>query len=152
MRNYIPKYLIVSVLLSLCIVASIFFYVRNADQEFTDNADQKARVMRSVAQIESLDLLVLESFPVQVRAAVKGFLPDSCTYIDQINTRKEDKKFIISVQTVREIEALCTQVVMPFEETVALDVLGLDKGVYVVEAGDQSSLFTLEVKNELILE
>jgi inhibitor of cysteine peptidase len=37
------------------------------------------------AMVEDVQILVLESFPVQVRLSVSGYLPDGCTEIDEEN-------------------------------------------------------------------
>lgn len=45
-------------------------------------------------------------------------------------------------------DAICTQALVPFETTVALDVVGLPAGTCWVIAGDQCKSFTLDVANE----
>ncbi len=45
-------------------------------------------VVQGVAVVESLDVLILESFPVQVQAMVRGNLPDGCTTLDQVTTTR----------------------------------------------------------------
>src|SRR5690606_272202 len=39
---------------------------------------------RGQAIVNSIDILMMESFPVQVRVVARGDLPDSCTEIDEI--------------------------------------------------------------------
>ena len=43
----------------------------------------------------------------------------------------------------------CSQAVVPFEETVALDVEGLPAGTYTVVLWDTSETFTLDMDNTL---
>ena len=43
------------------------------------------------ATVETIQVLMLESFPVQVKVVATGYLPDSCTEINEIKTRKERK-------------------------------------------------------------
>ncbi|MGC9520643.1 MAG: hypothetical protein ACP5HG_02020 [Anaerolineae bacterium] len=101
------------------------------------------------AFIESLDLMILESFPVQVRAHITGHLSDGCTEIEAIQVvRDEDAKaYTITIETSRDPEAMCTQALVPFEETVNLDVQGMPAGTYTVVADDQTATFELAVDN-----
>jgi inhibitor of cysteine peptidase len=103
------------------------------------------------AFVESLNLVILESFPVQVRAQITGNLSDGCTEIAAINVvRDEDAQtYEIVIETTRDPEAMCTQALVPFEESVPLDVLNMPAGTYTVTAGDQTATFELAVDNVL---
>ncbi len=101
------------------------------------------------ANVESIQILLLESFPVQVNARMRGVLPDGCTTIDQITTDKSGNNFTITMTTFRPADAVCTEAVVPFDEVVALDVLGLDAGAYNVTANGVSGSFTLDVDNRI---
>ena len=92
---------------------------------------------------------MLESFPVQVNARIRGVLPDGCTTIDQITTDKSGNDFTITMTTFRPADAICTEAVVPFDEVVALDVLGLDAGTYNVTANSISGTFTLAIDNRI---
>jgi len=101
--------------------------------------------------VESIDILILESFPVQVHVLVKGSLPDGCTEADQINQRSdlENNTFWVEITTVRPTNVECTTEVVPFEETIPLDVYGLSAGVYTVDVNSVTDTFTLDVDNVL---
>lgn len=100
------------------------------------------------AIIESLEVLILESFPVQVQVIVSGQLPDGCTELDEISVEQKENVFDLTVQTRRPTgDIACTMALVPFSETVALDVAGLAAGTYTVTAQDQSADFTLTVDN-----
>lgn len=101
----------------------------------------------STATIESLDVQIMESFPVQVNVVLTGYLPDGCTEIYEINAPKEDQTFTIQVLTRRPVDLACTMAIVPFEEIVSLDVEGLPAGDYTVELGELSQTFTLEQDN-----
>lgn len=106
-------------------------------------ADQPGR-----AQVDEITIQILESFPVQVEAVIKGNLPDSCTDIDQVEQRfdSEEDTFWIEIKTVRTGEA-CAQVLTPFEETVPLEVYGLPAGTYTVDVSGMRETFTLDADN-----
>jgi inhibitor of cysteine peptidase len=101
------------------------------------------------ASVESIEILILESFPVQVHALVKGNMPDTCTEIDQINRHSdlENNTFWVEITTVRPTNVECTTEVVPFEEIIALDVYGLPAGVYTVDVNDVTDTFTLDMDN-----
>jgi inhibitor of cysteine peptidase len=101
--------------------------------------------------IDSVDVLILESFPVQVQAVVQGNLPDGCTDIEEVRVDHEEGSnlFEITVVTHRDPELMCTMALVPFEENVSLDVLGLSAGTYTVDAHGVTGTFELAVDNVL---
>jgi len=112
---------------------------------------QDQPVAAGVAPVESIEILILESFPVQVHALVKGNMPDTCKEIERINQRSdlENNTFWVEITTVRPTNVECTTEVVPFEETIPLDVYGLSSGVYTVDANCVTDTFTLDVDNVL---
>ncbi|KCZ73543.1 hypothetical protein ANME2D_00613 [Candidatus Methanoperedens nitroreducens] len=99
------------------------------------------------ATVEDIEIMVLESFPVQVNVNVKGYLPDSCTEIHKITQEKDGNTFLVNITTVRPADAICAQVIVPFEEKISLDVYGLKAGVYNVIVNDVKGTFELEIDN-----
>jgi inhibitor of cysteine peptidase len=112
--------------------------------ETTDGADAG----RGNVTVEAIELLVMESFPVQVAAIVRGNLRDGCVVLDGISVVRNENRIVLEFETHREGD-FCTQALVPFEERVTLDVLGLRAGTYAVRAGDVSAEFTLPVDNGL---
>ena len=106
-------------------------------------------VITGTAAIESVQVMLLESFPVQVRVVMQGNLPDACTKIGEISVERDGNTFKVKVPTVRPADEMCAQVIMPFEETVALDAAGLKAGTYTVDVNGVTETFTLEVDNTL---
>ena len=102
-----------------------------------------------LAQVESIEILILESFPVQINVLVEGNLPDACTEIDQVNQRfeAEENIFEVEITTTRTTDEPCAQVLVPFEETISLDVYGLPAGSYTVDVNGVQETFTLDVDN-----
>lgn len=101
------------------------------------------------AVVESVDVTLLESFPVQANAVLTGSVPDGCTRIvDQVVTRENDT-FVIALKTSRFQDATCTEASATFEHEVPLNVEGLPAGRYTVLAGDVSTTFALDVDNTL---
>ncbi len=101
------------------------------------------------AQVDEVDVLVLESFPVQVDVLIRGTLPDGCTAIDRVEQvfDPDENTFWIDVSMVRRSDEGCTQALVPFQEAVSLDVYGLRAGAYTVVVSDLRDTFMLEVDN-----
>ena len=102
-----------------------------------------------LAMIESIEILILESFPVQVNVRISGILGDSCTTLDQITQARVENVFEIKVTTTRPAEAICADIITKFEEVVALDVYGLPAGTYIVDVNGVRDTFTLSVSSFL---
>jgi inhibitor of cysteine peptidase len=103
----------------------------------------------SDANIESIQILTLESFPVQIHVVATGNLPDGCTSIDEktVSYNEQTNSFIVHITTARPADAMCTQALVPFEESIALDVYGLEKGTYTVDVNGISDNFELQMDN-----
>lgn len=103
------------------------------------------------ANVEDVEVLIMESFPVQVTAVARGNLPDGCTEIDSVRTdfEEDENMFTVSITTTRDEDAVCTQALVPFEERIDLEVRGLPSGTYTVDVNGVRETFTLEVDNEL---
>ncbi|HLF87505.1 MAG TPA: NBR1-Ig-like domain-containing protein [Anaerolineales bacterium] len=103
-----------------------------------------------IAIVDSIELLIAESFPVQVFATVRGSLPDGCTTLDQIIPTREGKTFTVSITTIRPADQVCTEALVPFEENFPLDVNGLPAGTYTVVVNTTTTAeFELAVDNVL---
>ncbi|MBN1178403.1 MAG: hypothetical protein JXD18_04275 [Anaerolineae bacterium] len=100
------------------------------------------------APVDSIQLLIMESFPVQVNAIVSGNLPDGCTEIDSWDQVLEGQEIRVTLTTRRPRNVMCTEALVPYEQTVSLDVLGLPAGEYTVRvngvAADQPLEFTVD--------
>ncbi len=107
---------------------------------------------RGQAVVNAIDILIMESFPVQVSVMARGDLPDSCTQIDEIITQQADNTFRVAVTTLRQPDQICTQALVPFEQSISLDVAGLPAGTYDVVVNGVTDSFTLDVDNVLIEE
>ncbi|MBK7920602.1 MAG: hypothetical protein IPJ94_30990 [Chloroflexi bacterium] len=105
-----------------------------------------------VANVESVQVLTLESFPVQINVLARGELPNGCTTINDIVSQREENAFNVVITTVQQPEQICTEALVPFEETIALDVLDLPAGAYTVGVNGVNGSFTLDVDNSAQVE
>jgi inhibitor of cysteine peptidase len=101
------------------------------------------------ANVESIEILILESFPVQIHVIAEGYLPDGCTEIDEIKPEMEGNTFNINITTKRPKDAMCTQALESFTETIPLEVQGLSAGNYTVNLNGVTGSFELAVDNTL---
>ncbi len=101
------------------------------------------------ATVETIQVMTLESFPVQMQVVAQGYLPDSCTEINEIKTEREENNFNINISTKRPKEAVCTEAIVPFNETIPLDVQGLKAGNYTVNVNGVKGSFELAIDNIL---
>ena len=102
-----------------------------------------------VANVGSIEILTLESFPVQIQVIAEGYLPDGCTEIDGIKTETEGNTFNINITTKRPKDAMCTQAIESFTETIPLEVQGLSAGNYTVHVNGVTGSFELAIDNTL---
>jgi inhibitor of cysteine peptidase len=113
-----------------------------------DNATVNNTIQAN-ATVETTQVLMLESFPVQVHLIAQGYLPDSCTEIDNIKIERDENNFNINIITKRPKDSICTQVIVPFNETIPLDVQGLKAGNYTVNVNGVKGSFELASDNIL---
>jgi inhibitor of cysteine peptidase len=116
----------------------------------TPTGDGQDPITGQEATVESLQVMILESFPVQVHVLVSGYLPDGCVTLADISAEREGETFLLTLTTTRPGgDVACTEALVPFEETVPLDVTGLPAGEYTVLAGELAETFTLQMDNVL---
>jgi len=99
-----------------------------------------------VAVVESFDIQIRESPPVQVNIVAKVYLPDSCTTIQGTTQVRQERTFKLSV-IIHSSDVNCLQQIQPFEVNIPLDVNGLPAGEYIVDMGGVTGSFTLRQDN-----
>lgn len=116
---------------------------------WASNIEKKDKENKTVnlANVINVKIVLLESFPYQVNVVAKGLHRDSCTKVDKITTRREENTFFVSITSSRPVDVMCAQVITPFEEVIALDVVGLKAGVYTVDVNGVKDTFELPIDN-----
>jgi len=92
--------------------------------------------------VEAVDVVVLESFPYQLRAQVRGYLPDGCTRLDQISQGRAGSVITVTITTLRERDAICIQRIEVVERTIPLEG-GYLPGEYVLRVNGVERRFRL---------
>ncbi len=99
-----------------------------------------------LALVSKIDILILESFPIQINVTARGNLPDPCTEISEVIQEREGNAFFITIKTYRS-PGFCIQVLAPYEEIIPLEVYGLPAGTYTVDVNGKQGTFDLEINN-----
>ena len=107
-------------------------------------APSEGDYLERVALVESIEVRILESLPVQVDVVIEGNFRDGCSEIGEITQDVQDGRIAITVTTWRPEDAMCTQALEPFTETYRLDLEGIEPGTYTVDVNG--------VEEELVVE
>ena len=111
----------------------------SSDPSFTKPTDQSG-----LADVQSVEIQILESDPVQVNAIARGYLPDSgCTTISGASSVRSGNTFTVTVNTEYDSQALCAQALTSFEHVISLDVSSLLHGNYIVIVNGVEASFQL---------
>lgn len=102
-----------------------------------------------LAQVDAVAIILSESFPVQVQVIARGKLPDGCTFLDAPIIDRQQNTFFIALTTHRDETPTCTEALVPFEQTIPIDAVGLTAGLYTVDVNGASGRFELPVDNVL---
>lgn len=96
------------------------------------------------AFVEAVDVARPAAGATEVQVTVRGNLNDACTHLEAIDVSDvEGNTYQVSIRTTRETDAICTQALVPFEETFTIDVSDREPGTYTVEVDGESATFTL---------
>ena len=136
-------------LLCFCTVA-MSFGCSSSGKTATEEEEVKSdtsEVLVGKPYLDSIRLNVLESFPVRVHVIVDGHFADGCTYLGNITQMLEGNVFNIEITTHRPEDRMCTEALVPFQETIPLEVEGLEKGEYLVRVNNLETSFRLEQDN-----
>ncbi|HET6821833.1 MAG TPA: hypothetical protein VFH34_04240, partial [Anaerolineales bacterium] len=111
----------------------------STDPDFT-----KPTELSGLADVQSVEIQILESDPVQVNAIARGYLPDAgCTTIADVTQVRNGNTFTVTVKTKYDPNALCAQVLTPFEQVISLDVSSLLPANYIVIVNGVETSFQL---------
>jgi uncharacterized protein YraI len=96
------------------------------------------------ADVQIVEIQILESYPLQVNAVARGQLPDAgCTTISSVNQIREGNLFKVSLKTRTDPLAFCAQILTPFEYVIPLEVGSLLAGRYIVNVNGVEASFDL---------
>jgi hypothetical protein len=83
--------------------------------------------------ISGSELLVAESYPVQVRLHIVGDLPTPChTFAAEVSGPDANSRIDVTAYSISDPLAICIQVLEPFNVNVAIPMTGAADGTYSV--------------------
>lgn len=89
--------------------------------------------IREAVYISSSELLIMESYPVQVSLHITGDLPTPChTFHFAVAAPDAENRIYVTVWSVSNQAAMCTQVLEPFDESISVSMEGAAEGTYSV--------------------
>ena len=139
-RNYTLLIILAMVLLAGCAPGAL---------EDSPAQNGSGLFIRGEAVVENVEIIFLESFPLQVHMVASGYLPDPCTEIDEISVERDFNRFEVLITTLREAEVMCIQVIEAFEQNIPIDVYGLPAGDYTVMVNGIDAEFTFLQDNSI---
>ncbi len=94
------------------------------------------------AVVEDVEILG-SSDPLGLRVMVSGYYPDGCTSFHGTTQAVDGARIVLTVETERPRDAMCTMAIVPYSETVTVDVSGLRPGTYTLEVNGLTRELTL---------
>ncbi|MBK6617337.1 MAG: hypothetical protein WAT53_07685 [Nitrosomonas sp.] len=104
---------------------------------------------------DGVELIVTETFPVQVFLKVKGNFSNGCHAPGRVDHRLKDNRFEIVISTANLVSdndppQVCTTALVPFEKIIPLPVYGLSAGNYEYTVNEKvTGSFELKSDNNL---
>jgi len=134
----------------------MFFLVVSCSSDNLSSSDtiDKKKVITLVqeetndyAPVDEIEMMIVETFPVQVNVIAKGYFNDDCTKIDHITEEQSGNTLTLKMITVRQTNKVCKQDIKPFEEIIPLNVAGFSADIYTVNVNNKSAIFELGLDN-----
>ena len=90
-------------------------------------------MIRGEVFISDTQLLIMESFPVQIMLNIKGELPTPCNiFRGEVSPPNEENEIHVDAYSEVEEGAICITVMEPFEENVSIPMQGAPDGTYTI--------------------
>src|SRR5512143_2542482 len=105
-----------------------------------------AAMSQREAQVQSVEIQVLQSDPPQVNAVVRGNLTESCAALGESRLQYAGNTFQITVYAISPTDRGCAQVTTPFETVIPLDTNGKPAGTYQATANGATAVFSLPIE------
>ena len=79
------------------------------------------QLLRGEIYLDSVDLLTMESYPLQFALILKGNLPTPCHEIRVVVSESDaENKINLEVYSLADPDAICVQMLQPFEQNIPL--------------------------------
>lgn len=98
-------------------------------------SNPQGAIIRSYTNIYSVDLLVLESFPMQVQLQVSGEHPDGCQLPVVVEQRRDGDRITVEIYRELPAEVMCPMMLQPYADSIMLEG-NFMPGDYVFKVND----------------
>lgn len=108
---------------------------KGATQELPDDEVNLDGWLRGEVYIKQIDLVIMESYPIQVSLHVTGELPTPCDkLVYDVSAPDEDNQIQVDIYHLYDPAGICIQKIEPFDENIAISALDtpLEDGTYSV--------------------
>jgi hypothetical protein len=126
---------------AIALVAAVALAVAACGSGEEPEATAPPEADRSPAYVNEVEIVLLDSHPVQVQAIIRGDLPTPCHQLDWEIAEPDNGRIEVDVYSTVDPEAVCAQVLEPFEDTI--DVGSFESGDYVLVIDGEEHPFTI---------
>lgn len=132
---YRKFFVYLSVLCTLLLAACVGRFIGSEPIQATDDLSPGGKVARSPLDpipgeekmsrgdvvIRESELLIMESYPLQIMLRLKGELPSACHYLRaEMDEPDVQKRIHVEVYSLTDPDTICIQVLQPFEPSIHL--------------------------------
>jgi hypothetical protein len=93
-------------------------------------------------QVQTVDVLIAESFPPQISAHVTAIIPDSCTKAREPEISRDGSTITVTLIGERPDGVACAQVISTYDKSIPLSTL--DPGHYTLHVNDVTREFEVQ--------
>lgn len=79
------------------------------------------RLTRELLVVEEVEGFVLESYPMQLRLAVRGYWPSGCSGDVHVEQRLEGEALTMTIWRALPADAVCPAVIVPYYGTIPVE-------------------------------
>lgn len=90
-------------------------------------------------QVQTVDVLIAESFPPQISAHVTAIIPDSCTKARDPEISRDGTTITVTLIGERPDGVACAQIISTYDKSISLGTL--DPGHYTLHVNDVTKMF-----------
>lgn len=87
----------------------------------SDNQEAEGNAMPVDTVIETVEVAILESFPMQLQLVVSGYQPDGCDFPVEVAQRVDGNDVTLHIFRNVPPDVMCTMNLAPYEETILID-------------------------------
>ena len=99
------------------------------------------------AQVESIEIMVSGSIPVELQVAARGVLAGECVSLGEAKTKRAGNTYKVTLFVQRQEGETCDESPVTFEKKIPLDVKGLSAGLYTVDVNGVLGTFEFAMDN-----